>query len=286
MINSASVLAVVVLKRNIALPIVSLFKKTLSLWLGVFFSVSVLAETCSVSVQGLAAFQVASVVDGDTLRLSNGDKLRVIGINSPEIDHGSEGDSQPLATAAKLAVNAFLATQHTIYIRNGVESRDRYQRRLAHVYRADGSSLAQVLLSQGLAWHIVVPPNNRFAECYHHQQLEAQRHRLGIWGLAAYQPKSAASLSSEEVGFQRVTGIITQVDRVGHKWWLEMGRLAIAVDDKDLVYFNAFNGRDWLGKSITISGWLIDRSHQTNVKNKAYPPFLMHWRHPLMALEH
>ncbi|MHB8822818.1 MAG: thermonuclease family protein, partial [Pseudomonadaceae bacterium] len=70
---------------------------------GAFF----VSVTCSLSVQAfcpaperLPQFAVAQVIDGDTLRLTDGRSVRLIGLNTPEL--GRKGRAaEPLADAAR-----------------------------------------------------------------------------------------------------------------------------------------------------------------------------------------
>src|SRR5690606_14591100 len=123
--------------------------------------------------------QIAHVYDGDTLRLKDGRKLRIIGINAPE-KSASGRAAEALADAATRAASAFFNAEH-VRLEFDKERRDRYVRMLAHAYNNEGRSLAAHLLEQGLAFHIGVPPNLTAADCLARHQQRARQQKKGVW---------------------------------------------------------------------------------------------------------
>ena len=70
---------------------------------------------------GLDSATVQRVVDGDTLRLSDGRNVRMIGLNTPEL--GKQGRSdEPFAVAARKRLEALVAeSDGRVGLRLGVE---------------------------------------------------------------------------------------------------------------------------------------------------------------------
>ena len=118
-----------------------------------------------------ATVKVDHVYDGDTLRLADGRKLRLIGINTPEIRHHGR-PSEPLAREARQALISRLSGP-VIHLLYDQERYDRYRRVLAHVYSPAGESIQAWLLSQGYATTLVVPPNLINRACYRQAQSKA-----------------------------------------------------------------------------------------------------------------
>lgn len=123
--------------------------------------------------------RVKWVIDGDTIVLDNNQKVRYIGINSPEVareDHMPE----PFGEAAK-RFNAGLVKQKKVRLEFDVEPNDRYQRRLAYIFLKNGLFVNAEMLSQGYAYLLYLRPNVR----YQTQLLAAQRAAMsakrGIW---------------------------------------------------------------------------------------------------------
>lgn len=267
------------------------FIKTPSLKrLGVFVSVviclclsgQVSAQLTSCAVSGKMSWaQLETVVDGDTLVLSDGRKVRVIAANTPELSRDNKR-GQPLADEAKAAVINFFRGDAAVGLQVGLDATDRYGRLLAHVFRSDGASLAEYLIARGLAWHLVIPPNDRYWQCLQRVEVAAHKQLLGLWSHPEYVAKSAKTLTTADSGFQRIHGVVQSVSRGGAGWWLQMGELAVRLQDSDLVHFDGFDPNRWLRQAVTIRGWVIDRSHSRAVKNKGYPPLMISLRHPAM----
>ncbi|MDQ7249369.1 thermonuclease family protein [Dongia sedimenti] len=94
---------------------------------------------------------VAAVIDGDTLRLANGETLRLAAIEAPKRDlaPGDEGLAS-LTTAATGALKALVAARPiTLCLDAG--KRDRYGRRLAQAFNSEGVWLQAALIGEGLA---------------------------------------------------------------------------------------------------------------------------------------
>lgn len=287
LIVSASVLAAAVLNKLAVIMLV--LKKARAVGVGAFFmSVSWLSlAACPHDVSNLEQVELASIYDGDTLRLVGGEKLRVIGINTPELAHKGR-IAQPLAEQSKQLAEHFLAnySHNKLYIQRGVDTKDRYGRSLVHVYRGDGESLAAELLSKGLAWQVVVPDNTRHWQCYQQQEQQARRAGLGVWQQL---PVQADKLTVASSGFQLVRGRVDSVHEGRHRWWLMLGRLAVSVSKKDQHYFDeqglGADWRRWQGQTLQLKGWIVDRSRSRAVIERGYAPFMMSLRHPSMLVD-
>ena len=73
--------------------------------------------------------QVKWVVDGDTVVLIDGQKVRYIGINTPEVAHDDQS-AEPYGETAK-RFNALLVNRKKVRLEFDKERFDRYQRLLA-----------------------------------------------------------------------------------------------------------------------------------------------------------
>ena len=98
---------------------------------------------------GSETVTVAQVVDGDTIELTNGRKVRYIGINTPERD-------QPYYAEAT-AVNRQLVQGKNVQLELDVETFDRYGRTLAYVW-VDGVMVNLEIVRQGYAKPIPCRP--------------------------------------------------------------------------------------------------------------------------------
>ena len=286
-----SVSPVAAARVNILIITENLNKTPSQFCLGVFvsvvclFSLSALAESRCAASGNIEWAQIKKIVDGDTLHLRDGRKVRVMGINTPEIGYRKTGNPnypQPLAITAKQAAEDFFAGESQVGLGFGEQRVDHYGRVLANVYRTDGASLSAYLLGLGFAWHIVVPPNELDWRCLAAVEIAAKKQAVGVWGDKAYPAKQAKNLSINDTGFQRLTGKVVAVNRSRGGWWVQLDKLAIRIQDKNLKYLDGVNPQDWLKQTLTVRGWVINRSQSSAVKQKGYSPLMMNLQHSAM----
>jgi micrococcal nuclease len=230
-----------------------------------WFAATFAMADCMPSGAGETAL-VTYVYDGDTLKLNDGRRLRVLGINAPEIDHGEEQTGQSLGEESRRAALAFFKSDKTVRLFYDQQLRDRYGRTLAHIYDAQGNSLGAHLLRSGLAFHVAVPPNMSLNDCFIAQEAIARRKGLGVWGDPAWRAKPAMSLKREDRGFQRIIGRVLDV-KVSQSVSLELeGLLVINIPSADLKRFPAINWKAWSGKSVEVRGWVTERKPRKSGK--------------------
>lgn len=125
--------------------------------------------------------QVVHVVDGDTIAVRIGgrvEKVRYIGVNTPEIHHPTKGE-QPGGREAG-GVNRDLVGGKRVRLELDVQSRDRYGRLLAYVWVSDLMVNAE-LVRRGYAQVMTVPPNVRYQELFLKLQRDAREAGRGLW---------------------------------------------------------------------------------------------------------
>jgi micrococcal nuclease len=122
---------------------------------------------------------VKRVVDGDTIALANGERVRYIGINTPETKH----PNKPVEHFGKEAYqyNKKLVDKKWVRLELDIEKRDRYGRLLAYVYVKDTFVNAK-LVEDGYAQVYTFPPNVKHQELFLKLQREARENSLGLWG--------------------------------------------------------------------------------------------------------
>ncbi len=127
---------------------------------------------------------VERAVDGDTLVLDGGERLRLIGVDTPETHH-TRRKSGPECFGAE----AWAFTRDRVvgrWVRLVFEPGDRidrYGRTLAYVYLGDGAFLNLELLEQGYARVYRAMPR-RFHATFVGAERDAREHRRGLWGPA------------------------------------------------------------------------------------------------------
>lgn len=131
----------------------------------------------NVSFQSDEEHGVVRVVDGDTLELANGDRVRLIGIDTPEF---SDSGPEPFAEAA-YQFTRNLVEGKRVRLRFDKERLDKYRRVLAFVYVGDtlvneaiaGAGLGRVLTKYGYSSRI----KKRLVAA----EADAKRNRFGLW---------------------------------------------------------------------------------------------------------
>jgi micrococcal nuclease len=126
---------------------------------------------------------VKRVIDGDTIELVNGDIVRYLGIDAPEMRRKVRGrwveGGEPYSAEA-FALNRRLVEGQTVRLELDRESRDRYHRILAYVFVKDHLVNAE-LISSGFVQVRLHPPNLRYADLFMKLQAEALAHHRGLW---------------------------------------------------------------------------------------------------------
>ena len=124
---------------------------------------------------------VTGVIDGDTIIIQGGRRVRYIGVDTPEIENPSFGKKgKPLGQEAT-NLNKRLVSGKVITLEFDRERRDRYGRLLAYVW-VDSTFVNAELVKAGLARVIRYPPNLRYFSRLKKLEQEARDKQLGIWG--------------------------------------------------------------------------------------------------------
>ncbi|MFZ5654385.1 MAG: thermonuclease family protein [Pseudomonadota bacterium] len=216
------------------------------------------ADPCLLPGPG-SAVAVSRVVDGDTLILADRRRIRLIGVNAPELGRDGKPD-QPLARAAREFLAELLgggdpaaAPAARVRLHPGVEPRDRHGRWLAHL-EVEGRSVERELVRRGLAYHVALPPNLALAACLRAAEQAARAARVGLWSAAAVGPVPSERIAAG--GYQRVRG---RVERVlfADAWWIEFaGNFRGVIYPEHQGHWRRQAVAAWRGQVIEVRGWV------------------------------
>lgn len=135
---------------------------------------------------------VKRVVDGDTLVLENGERVRLIGIDCPEM-HESEKlyrqaqrSKTDIQTIMALGRRAYQFTRDLVQAKRvrlefDVDRYDRYDRLLAYVYLKDGTFVNAKILQEGYASLLTIPPNVKYVDLFQRLYQQARENKRGLW---------------------------------------------------------------------------------------------------------
>ena len=123
---------------------------------------------------------VVRVVDGDTVVLRSAGKSRLIGVDTPEV-FGRPGC---FGEEASEFAKRMLRPGMPVKVERDAEPRDRYGRSLLYLTLPDGRSFNEMLVSEGFAVPLTIPPNVRYAARFRDLANRARREEFGLWSPA------------------------------------------------------------------------------------------------------
>lgn len=135
---------------------------------------------------------VKRAIDGDTLQLENGERVRMIGIDTPEMHESdklyrdSHRTKQDINTIKELGRAAYKFTKDLVEgkrvsLEFDVDKHDKYDRLLAYVYLKDGTFVNAEIIKQGYASLMTIPPNVKYAQFFLKLYQEARTNQRGLW---------------------------------------------------------------------------------------------------------
>jgi len=127
------------------------------------------------------AVVVTAVIDGDTIAVAKFGRVRLLGIDAPEMGRGFD-TSAPFAREARDRLSE-LVLRRWVRLEPEGAAFDVYRRRLAYVFREDGVFVNAAMVRDGLARVTAREPLARLAEL-RRAEAEARRAGRGMWGAA------------------------------------------------------------------------------------------------------
>ena len=122
---------------------------------------------------------VERTIDGDTIVVSGGIRVRLIGVDTPETVHPTRGE-QPGGRIASDFTKAQL-TGKVVWLEFDVQLKDRYGRHLGYVWMEDGRMFNEVLIAEGYGQVSTYPPNVRYVDRFTAAQTAAREAGRGLW---------------------------------------------------------------------------------------------------------
>lgn len=200
------------------------------------------------------AARVERVVDGDTLHLDDGTRVRMTWIDAPELGRRGRAD-EPYARAARTHLETLIGlTGSTVALAPAAARHDRYGRRLASVYSARHGDLGAHLLRNGLALFTAIPPLTDGWECQRTAEREARATRTGLW----VDPPITEATALDRTGFAIVAGTAGEWSMRRDDRYLTLGgSLVLRFRDDDLErWFSDTDLDGWAGKRLEVRGWV------------------------------
>jgi len=124
-------------------------------------------------------YEVRWVDDGDTIVLTDGRRVRYIGINSPEVE-SKYSEAEPFGYEAR-ELNRELVYLKKVRLEFDIENYDQYGRLLAYVFLPDGDFINNAIITAGYAYCLPKKPNVKYEELFLKSQQNAMLSNKGIW---------------------------------------------------------------------------------------------------------
>lgn len=212
--------------------------------------------------------EISKVVDGDTVELSRGPDVRLVGTQAPKLPLGRAHVAEwPLAKEAKAALEAIIGSvgpEATLFF--GGRKRDRHNRHLAHVRLSDGTWLQGAMVLQGLARVYTFADNRSLIPELLLREMAARAQGMAMWSEPYYAVRDASDvrdLLARLNRFELVEGVVRNVAAHRDVWYINFGQtwredFTITVDRvHDTVFEDSgFDLASLQGQAIRVRGWI------------------------------
>ncbi len=226
------------------------FGRLFALWL--LGCAAAFADPC-VAPADADPVEVRRVVDGDTLLLEDGRRVRMVGLDAPELGRNGVAHA-PLALDARAHLDTLVGLADGRLLLSG-DALDRYGRVLAVAYSERHGDLAAHLIRNGLAFAAPVPPNLTGLQCQQTAERIARTARLGLWRNGGA-PIDAAQL--DETGFAIVRGVSGEwAERRNDRLLSFPGGFVVRVRNADAErWFAGVDFERYARTRIEVRGWV------------------------------
>jgi micrococcal nuclease len=149
---------------------------------------TVFTNPLKLSAQTAHLFKVTHVYDGDTIQISTGQKIRYIGIDTPELQLNNAEQCYAQEAFQK---NRELVNGKYIRLEKDISQTDKYGRLLRYIYLIDPitmeeQSVGDLLVQDGYARVLTIPPDVKYTQRLLLLQQEAQVNNRGLWKKCNY----------------------------------------------------------------------------------------------------
>ncbi|MCY4406326.1 MAG: thermonuclease family protein [Rhodospirillaceae bacterium] len=208
--------------------------------------------------------RVVEVVDGSTVLLDDGERVRLAGIEAPKHIAGDAASGMELLAETARRTLARLVQGRRVGLATGGVPRDRYGRLRAHLVRSDdGTWIQGALLAAGLARvHSLVDDRAAVAEMLVIEQ-RARAAGLGIWSQPRYRVRTADQANDGLNSFQLVEGRVKAAAVVRGRGYLNFGddwredfTVSIGPRDRRRFESDGIAIEDYEGRLVRVRGWV------------------------------
>jgi endonuclease YncB( thermonuclease family) len=217
---------------------------------------------------------VAEVVDGATLRLSDGGEVRLAGIEAPPRPLDLEVSAPWSPGEQGRAGLARLVQDKTVALVEAGNGPDRYGRAHAYAFLPDGQSVAEALLGEGLVRARWWPGENGCFQRFLAAERPAREAGRGLWAVAefALQRADDPSLARRNGIYDLVEGRVVSVGHGQRMIFLDFGAdirrdftVMVAPAVADALAAAGHSVDDFRGKRVRVRG-VIEESNGAAIR--------------------
>lgn len=225
--------------------------------------------------------RAVEVIDGDTLVLSDGREVRLVGLQAPKLPLGRRGFvAWPLADEAKAELER-LALGETLRVGFGGRRMDRHGRTLAHLIREeDGTWVQGAMLEAGLARVYTFEDNRSLIRLMLERERAARAAGRGIWDDPFYAVRQPDEAERHIGDFELIEGRVMDVAVVRGRTYLNFGAdwredftATVAPRDRRNFFAKDWDPEVYEGRRVRVRGWLesyngpsIDVTHPEQIE--------------------
>src|SRR3972149_5779407 len=126
---------------------------------------------------------VSKVIDGDTIEIEGGMKVRYIGIDTPETSHPTKGVQCFGRQATER--NRQLVEGKKVRLEKDVSETDKYGRLLRYIWVGE-QLVNELLVKEGFAFSSSYPPDVKYQERFRQAEIKARGSNKGLWGQCGF----------------------------------------------------------------------------------------------------
>ena len=207
-------------------------------------------------------FLISNVIDGDTIVLDNGYKVRLIGIDAPEIQH-ENSPAEEFGYESKSFLKQIAEGKKCILKYEANETYDKYGRLLAYIF-VENKLLNSEIIKQGYARVYTRFTFSKEAEFINFER-EARKKGTGIWSkenAEKKKPPISWADADKHIGeYCFVGGVIVSTGNSGKICFLNFHKdyrnhLTAVIFSSDFSRFPENPEKYYLGKKVLVSGYI------------------------------
>ncbi|MCX6704974.1 MAG: thermonuclease family protein [Candidatus Woesebacteria bacterium] len=126
--------------------------------------------------------KVTHVIDGDTIEIETGEKVRYIGVDAAEVYPAQQCFSEEV-----LSKNKELVLGKVVRLEKDISETDKYGRLLRYVYIGE-NLINERLVKEGFAKTMIVFPDTKFEYQFSQSEKYAKENKLGLWSICPISP--------------------------------------------------------------------------------------------------